>query len=243
MFRPLKRFTPSPKLAVVTVAMMLAAGGTATAQSLIGSKQVRNNSLTSSDVRNGSLRGKDLRNRTVTLGKISTSARNSLRGATGPRGAQGAQGTQGAQGAPGQTGQTGPRGPSNLRFSTTGGQAVPTCTGTDLTTCADLLARTLAGGSSLVQAKLVVDNNGAAATSSNNRCGLVIDGVEVDRARNSLGANAAAGQNEVVALTAVVQGAADGATVGVRCTEQAGENVVVEDVKLTALQVESVTGP
>ncbi len=72
---------------------------------------------------------------------------------------------------------------------------------------------------------------------------LAQDTTVLDEARNSLGANTATSQNEAVALMAIVKDVANGTTVGLRCTEQAGENLQVEDVKLTATQVQSVVGP
>jgi hypothetical protein len=54
---------------------------------------------------------KQIRNHAVTLGKISTSARSSLKGAAGAKGAQGAQGAQGGQGAQGAAGAQGAQGP------------------------------------------------------------------------------------------------------------------------------------
>src|SRR5690606_37716160 len=46
--------------------MVFAVAGTATAAKLIGSKQIRNNSIRSIDVRNNSLTGKDIRNNSLT---------------------------------------------------------------------------------------------------------------------------------------------------------------------------------
>lgn len=152
-------------------------------------------------------------------------------------------GAPGPAGPAGPAGPVGPRGPSDLRHSLdTGIIAVPTCATANLATCPSILTRSLTGGSWLVQAKLVVDNNGGAASSTNNRCGLVVAGTLRDEARNSLGANSAVGQNESVALTAVVT-EPGASTVGLRCTEQGGETLQVEDAKITAVQVETVTGP
>ena len=101
MFNPIKRIAQSPSIAIATVAVALAAGSSATAaSSLIGSAQVKNNSLTTSDMKDKSLRGSDLRDKTLTLAKISDSTRDSLRGQQGPQGATGPTGLQGPAGDP-----------------------------------------------------------------------------------------------------------------------------------------------
>jgi hypothetical protein len=83
------------KVAVAVLATVLAVGATAaTAQQLIGSAQIRNNSIQGKDVRNKSLTKKDFR--------------GSVRG---PRGFTGPAGPAGPRGA---TGATGPAGPTIL---------------------------------------------------------------------------------------------------------------------------------
>lgn len=62
---------PSPALVVSIIALVVASAGTATAATLIGSKQVRNNSLTTSDIKNKSLRGVDMRSGTITPTQLS----------------------------------------------------------------------------------------------------------------------------------------------------------------------------
>ena len=63
------------------------------------------------------------------------------------------------------------------------------------------------------------------------------------KARNSLARNGSiAESNEPVSLMAVVSGVAGGTNVSLRCTEQAGENLQIEDAKITALQVRTITG-
>lgn len=143
----------------------------------------------------------------------------------------------------GATGPQGPAGVTELRLSQANSAAVATCVATNVSGCPNITTRTLGAGNWLVQAKLTIDNNGAAAASPSNRCGLAQGTTVLDEARNSLGANSAVSQNEAVALTAVVKDAADGTTIALRCTEQAGETLNVEDVKLTALQITSVVGP
>jgi hypothetical protein len=144
------------------------------------------------------------------------------------------------------TGATGPQGPagiSSLRVAQSSSTSIAACDANTVSGCPDILTRTVGAGNWLVQAKLTVDNNGVAAASTGNRCGLAQGTTVLDEARNSLGANSATSQNESVSLMAVVKDAADGATIAVRCTEQAGETLQVEDVKLTTLKIDSVVGP
>ncbi len=135
-------------------------------------------------------------------------------------------------------------GPGDVRVAAQGATpiAIPTCSGTSLATCPSLVTRTLAAGNWLVQAKLVVANAGDASARTMNRCGLTQGAVELDRARNSLARKGASadGESEAVSLMAVVSGATPTVTVGLRCTEQAGEELQVEDAKITAVKVAGV---
>ncbi|WP_028057905.1 SGNH/GDSL hydrolase family protein [Candidatus Solirubrobacter pratensis] len=101
---------------------VLALAGTATARSLIGSGDIRDNSV----------QGRDIRNGTITAADFSASLRSSIArpgapgtpgppgvagpagpsGAPGPAGAAGPAGPSGSQGPPGPAGETGPRGPA-----------------------------------------------------------------------------------------------------------------------------------
>ena len=89
----------SPALIVAMLALFVALTGTAvaTTSALIGSAQIRNNSITGLDVKNRSLRPIDFR--------------GSVRGPRGLRGLPGATGATGATGVTGAKGDTGPAGP------------------------------------------------------------------------------------------------------------------------------------
>ncbi len=231
---------PSPAMVVALIALFVAIGGTSYAVSQITGKDVKNNSLTGKDIKN--IKGGDVKNNSLTGKDI-----KKLKGGDVTDGSLLAKDFKanelpaGAAGAAGVIGATGPRGPSAVRVAElTALTDVPTCASTDLTTCSDLLARTLGAGNWLVQAKLVIDNQ---ALSADNRCGLVANGTQVDEARNKLATNGAPGENEAVALTAVLTSVADGTTVSVRCSEPGGKDLQTEDAKITALQVETVTGP
>jgi hypothetical protein len=46
-----------------------------------------------------------------------------------------------------------------------------------------------------------------------------------------------------LALTAVLTDVANATTVALRCSEQTGEDILAEDINLTALKITTVTGP
>lgn len=95
---------PLPVIAVGVLAVALIGGGTAAAQDLVTSKDVKDNSLRSVDVKDGSLRVRDLTAAAVqTLQKGGPKGDTGATGATGPKGATGAQGPKGDTGAPGLT--------------------------------------------------------------------------------------------------------------------------------------------
>ena len=216
---------------IACTALFMALGGVGYAAATIGSAQIKNNSVKGKDIRNGTIRSKD----------ISKGTRNALKGQTGPAGPQGSGGPQGLQGP------IGPRGPSTVRIAASNIDVqVPTCAGGDeqLSGCTALLSRSLAPGSWLITAKFLLDNNDGAKSLTGGFCGILANvGGTVDVVRTpSLGITGQAGEAEVVTLTGVLTTPLS-PTVSVRCNEQAGEVLQVENVKITALQVESVVGP
>jgi len=101
-------------VAVAAGALVLSVGGTATAAALLGSRDIKNDSLRSVDVRNETLRGVDVRNHSLRLRELTRSAHQQLQGedgATGPAGPQGPAGREGPQGPAGPEGPQGPTGP------------------------------------------------------------------------------------------------------------------------------------
>lgn len=101
------RFRPTYANVTSTLALLLAASGTAWAAGVlppasVGTRELRDSSIRSVDVRNGTLRREDFRSDVLLRGP---------RGLTGPRGATGAAGQQGAPGLNGAPGITGPAGP------------------------------------------------------------------------------------------------------------------------------------
>lgn len=61
---------PSPSMAVSIMALVVASTGTSYAAGLIGSDDVRNNSLTSMDVKDRTLKGRDIKNDVIGSNKI-----------------------------------------------------------------------------------------------------------------------------------------------------------------------------
>jgi hypothetical protein len=61
MTRQLRRFVPSPAMAVALIALFVALGGVGYAAATIGSAQIKNNSVRGKDIRNGTIRTKDVK--------------------------------------------------------------------------------------------------------------------------------------------------------------------------------------
>ncbi len=95
---------PSPSIAIALAALVVAAGGSATAATrvLITGGDIRNATLTGVDVRNASLTGADIRDGSIALRDLAPSARRTI----GAQGVPGPQGPQGPAGAPGNSGAT-----------------------------------------------------------------------------------------------------------------------------------------
>lgn len=61
---------PSPSMAVSIMALVVASTGTSYAAGLIGSDEIKNNSIQSSDVKDGSLKGRDVKGDSIGSNKI-----------------------------------------------------------------------------------------------------------------------------------------------------------------------------
>jgi hypothetical protein len=103
------------------------------------------------------------------------------------------------------------------------------------------LAITVPAGSWLIQAKYDVNNDGTQVAFT--LCGLIEGATQLDFTRNVLSANANGGERENEVMTAVLNDDPAGSTIALRCREQPGENLNLGQVSITALRVESVTGP
>jgi hypothetical protein len=149
---------------------------------------------------------------------------------------------------------------------------VPSCDAIELTSCRNLIALRLdtstdtgagnrerppSGGQVeperrrnwLIQAKLAIDDINPGAPDDENRCGLVLDSSSgpdtvLDEAKHHLASNDDPGETEAIALTAVfTDDRFVDPRIALRCTEDAGEELVAEDPRLTALEVGKVVGP
>jgi len=118
---------------------------------------------------------------------------------------------------------------------------VPTCSG-PLTACSNLLSVVLHTDSWLVQAKFTMRNNGNPATLG-TVCALVQSDTTVldDVLMESLDVRFRTGSSEAAELTAVVTDVPDDTRVALRCTEGSSEHLVVDDIRITALEVGTVT--
>ncbi len=89
---------PSPSMAVSIMALLVASTGTSYAAGLIGSDDIKNNSIQSTDVKDGSLKGGDIKGDSIGSNKIRNGSLKSKdfkagqlpAGATGPAGPAGA---------------------------------------------------------------------------------------------------------------------------------------------------------
>ena len=159
---------------------------------------------------------RELRDGAIRLADISAHAQHALAGAQGPAGVAQARVAEDAA-------------------------AGLNCFDQRLTSCSNLLARTLGKGNWIVEAKLDVANGGPAAPA--DTCGLVQGSTVLDSAGVKLDAGTATPDIETIALSGVVENATNGTTVGLRCAEASGERVIAQHMRITALQVTTITGP
>jgi hypothetical protein len=83
---------------MATIAVFVALGGTSYAvvrlpKNSVGSKQIRGNAVGSSEIRKSAVRSSDIKDRSVAVRDLTLSARERLRGQTGPTGPQGPAGS------------------------------------------------------------------------------------------------------------------------------------------------------
>jgi hypothetical protein len=215
--KPLRRrLTYANVMSSIAVFLVLA-GGTAFAASQLGKESV------------GS---KQLKKEAVSLAKIKTSAKNSLKGATGPAGAKGANGAQGPKGDKGDKGEKGERGPS-AGFSTNANNILEFTAGPQ--TVATL---SLPAGNYVVTGYANVNNNEAAQVSAS--CTIVLGGTEIGATNTvNLAANTALDRQ---VLTVSAGGSLGGSgTAELVCTvSPAGGNYLGRG--LTAVQVGTLNG-
>jgi hypothetical protein len=156
-------------------------------------------------------------------------------GPEGPPGAQGPQGPQGPLGLQGPKGDTGPIGPSNGYSSFKDG---PVSLPSTLKTIATLSIP--APGNFVTNAKVVLHADFASGADT-IQCQLVAGG-DYDQAETDLTGNTGAGvvSYETAALQVVHQFTASG-DVDLKCTNNFGPNADATFIKITAIQVGSLT--
>lgn len=92
-------------LGALALVLIIAAGATAQGQGLIGSRDIRNGSVTSADIKDRTILARDLKRSLIT----------SLRGRRGPQGPRGQAGFAGPAGPAGPAGAAGPAGPAGAK--------------------------------------------------------------------------------------------------------------------------------
>jgi hypothetical protein len=193
------------------------------AKDAVRAPEIAADAVRSPEIAEGAVRSSEIRDGDVRLADIATGARNALQGAQGPAGPQG------------------PAGVTELRVASDGARDLPQCGDQGLTNCSNLLTRTLGAGNWLIQAKLDVANLDNQPVRL-EKCGLVQGSSVLDRTSIHLDAFGDSADVEAMALSAVVSDVPNGTTVALRCSEATGEDMLAEDLKLTALKVTTVTG-
>jgi hypothetical protein len=224
---------PRPRLSYANIAsslaLFLALGGTAAAavtlpRDSVGAPQIRKDAVRSPEIQRDAVRSSEIRDDGIRLADISDGARSALRGTEGT---------------------------ANVRIAEKEFAEVPACASTDLRDCPDLLTLSLGSAAPddarkwLVQAKLAIGSPDGTGDSSLNHCALVqaenqaptaiTDDVHVD-VLPTLGA-------EVVALSGVVTERARNPLMALRCNVQQFDDLEVEDMTITAIEVGTLTGP
>ena len=186
------------------------------AKDAVRSPEIAQDAVRSPEIADGAVRSSELRDGAVQLADISPHAQQALTGAPGPAGV------------------------AEARIAENAAAGID-CRDQGLTGCPNLLARTVGTGNWIVEAKLDVVNGGPAAPA--DTCGLVQGTTLLDTAGVSLDGGGSPPDIETIALSGVIKGSAGTTTVGLRCAAQAGERVVAQHMRITALQVTTIIGP
>jgi hypothetical protein len=226
---------------VATLALFVALGGSAAAVTMlprdsVGSPQIRRDAVRSPEIAKdavrapeiakdavrspeiaaGAVRSSELRDGAIQLADISPHAQRALAGVPGPAGV------------------------AEARIAENAAAGVD-CFDQSLMSCPNLLARTVGTGNWIIEAKLDVANGGPPAPA--DACGLVQGTSVLDSAGVSLDGGGSPPDIETIALSGVVKSSAGATTVGLRCAARAGERVIAQHLRITALQVTTITGP
>jgi hypothetical protein len=222
---------------VGSLALFVALGGTAAAavtlpRDSVGSREIASDAVRAPEIAKdavrppeidkGAVRSSEIRDSGILLTDLSEDARSALRGA-------------------------------NVRIAEADEvQRVPLCPGTDLRDCANLVELSLGSTAPdeardwLIQAKMTINTPDATAFDFNNSCGLVqaddpgakavIDDVRVGSLHSS-------SEPMIVALSGVVRQREQNPLMAVRCTMPQFDEIDVEDLTITAIEVAQLTGP
>lgn len=185
------------------------------AKDAVRSPEIAKDAVGSPEIAAGAVRSSELRDGAIRLADISPHAQQALAGAPGPAGV------------------------AEARIAENAAAGVD-CRDQGLTSCPDLLARTVGTGNWIVEAKLDVANGGPPAPA--DACGLVQGATVLDSAGVSLDGGGSPPDTETIALSGVVKSSAAATTVGLRCAARAGERVIAQHLRITALQVTTVIG-
>jgi hypothetical protein len=185
------------------------------AKDAVRSPEIAQDAVRAPEIADGAVGGSELRDGAIQLADISPHAQQALTGAPGPAGVAEARVAENAA-------------------------AGVDCHDQGLTSCPNLLARTIGTGNWIVEAKLDVSNGGPPAPA--DACGLVQGTTVLDSAGVSLDGGGSPPNIETIALSGVVKSSATATTVALRCAAQAGERVIAQHMRITALQVTTIIG-
>jgi hypothetical protein len=192
----------SPAMVVAMIALFVALSGTAvaTTSALIGSAQIRNNSITGADIKNKSLKPVDFSG--------SVRGARGVRGLAGPPGPAGTAGAPGAKGDKGDTGATGATGPTYA--ASVGGftPATPAFDG-----IATLNVNLPTSGNLLIIGRVDASLSCQATGGCSSDTALYIDGVAVPSSGHQLAAAAGGNTRANIVITGLATNVAAGAHV------------------------------
>ena len=225
---------------IASLALFIALGGTAAAavtlgRDSVGSPQIRQDAVRSPEIVSGGVRSSEIRDEGIKFADVSPAARAALLGDV-----------------------------HVAEDDNPDSDSLPKCS--DLSACQNHLVLPLTSGSAtapplragpgtlpvpgtpgaepsrnwLIQAKVSVSVIMPLDSSAGNQCGLVNTSVVGPRAMLD---EAAFSRSEAIALSAVVKKREGNPTIALRCTSRPGNDVIPHSVKITALEVGSVTGP
>lgn len=192
------------------------------ARDAVRSPEIAQDAVRSPEIADGAVRSSEIRDGGILLADLSSGARNALQGAQGP---------------------AGPAGVAEVRVASSASPDVPTCSDQGLSTCRNLLTRTLGAGNWLIQAKLDVSNGDFDKSYPLDHCGIAQGSDVFDTADFQLEAFGSYADIDNIALTTTLTNVAAGTTVALRCTEEPGEDITVFHAAITALEVTTVTRP